>query len=295
MPELPEVETVTRSIAPRLVGRRILSAELPCRRVLRGGDPERMAAALAGRRVRAVRRHGKFILISLEGGGYLLVHLGMTGKLLFNAAPGRYTRAILNLDRGALIFDDTRMFGCVEWHAEMPARVARLGPEPLEIGFADFRERLARRRTRLKALLLDQTFLRGIGNIYADEALFRAGIHPLTIAARLNRERARKLYDAIVAVLTEAIEKGGSSISDYVDAEGRKGFFQFSHRVYQRTGEPCLACGTPIRRTLVAQRGTHFCPKCQRKANPKRGAGGRAPGAGDQKKGARGRGPGTGH
>ena len=115
------------------------------------------------------------------------------------------------------------------------------------------------------SLLLNQTFLRGLGNIYADEALFRAGIHPLAVASRLRQERARRLHEAIVGVLTEAIAAGGSSISDYVDAQGRKGFFQFSHRVYQRTGEPCVTCGTPIRRILVAQRSSHFCPRCQKR------------------------------
>jgi formamidopyrimidine-DNA glycosylase len=143
--------------------------------------------------------------------------------------------------------------------------VARLGPEPLEVKFDDFAAALKRRKTRIKALLLNQTFVRGIGNIYADEALFRAGIHPLAVASRLNAARARRLYDAIAEVLTEAIDAGGSSISDYVDAQGRKGFFQFSHRVYQRTGEGCVVCGTAIRRILVVQRSSHFCPRCQRR------------------------------
>ena len=131
--------------------------------------------------------------------------------------------------------------------------------------FEDFAAALKRRKTRIKALLLNQDFLRGVGNIYADEALFRAGIHPMALAYRLRGDRPRRLYDAIVAVLTEAIAAGGSSISDYVDAEGRKGFFQISHRVYQHTGDPCVNCGTPIRRTLVVQRSSHFCPRCQKR------------------------------
>ena len=143
--------------------------------------------------------------------------------------------------------------------------MARLGPEPLEITFADFASRLKKRKSRVKALLLNQQFLRGVGNIYADEALFRAGIHPMAIASRLRGDRPRKLHQAIVAVLTEAIAAGGSSISDYVDAQGRKGFFQLSHRVYQRTGEPCVVCGAPIRRMLVVQRSSHFCAKCQKR------------------------------
>src|SRR5262249_19181281 len=154
--------------------------------------------------------------------------------------------------RGILLYDDSRQFGALEYSEEFPARVARLGPEPLEISFEDFAAALKKRNARMKALLLNQSFLRGMGNIYADEALFRAGVHPLAIASRLRRDRARRLYDAVTAVLTEAIEAGGSSISDYVDAEGRSGFFQVHHRVYQRTGEPCVICGTPIRRILVA-------------------------------------------
>jgi formamidopyrimidine-DNA glycosylase len=264
MPELPEVETVVRSIAA-LAGRRIVSAEFRCRRVLRGGDPEEMAASLEGRRIASIRRHGKFILMALQGGGYLIVHLGMTGRLLLGGEPGKHTHAILTLDRGVLLYDDSRQFGCIQYSREIPDRVAKLGPDALEVSFEDFAAALRRRKTRIKALLLNQGFVRGMGNIYADEALFRAGVHPLAMAARLRGDRVRRLYDGMLEVLTEAIAAGGSSISDYVDAEGRKGFFQTEHRVYQRTGEPCAICGTPIRRILVAQRSSHFCPKCQKR------------------------------
>ena len=264
MPELPEVETVVRSLRP-LVGRRIVAAEFRNLRVLRGGDPDAMAARLAGRRITAVKRYGKFIVASLGGGGYLMVHLGMTGRLLLGGAAGKHTHAIFTFDRGTLMFDDSRQFGCIELSEEFPHRVARLGPEPLEVAFDAFAAAMKKRKTRIKSLLLNQTFLRGLGNIYADEALFRAGIHPLALASRIRVDRARKLHKAIVAVLTEAIKAGGSSISDYVDAEGRKGFFQFDHRVYQRTGEPCVTCRTPIRRVIVTQRSSHFCPKCQKR------------------------------
>jgi formamidopyrimidine-DNA glycosylase len=264
MPELPEVETVVRSMAP-LVGRRIVSAEFRCRRVLRGGDPEEMAAGVEGRRIASIRRHGKFILMSLEGGGYLVVHLGMTGRLLLGGEVGKHTHAILSLDRGVLLYDDSRQFGCIQYSREIPERVLKLGPDALEVPFEDFAAALRRRKTRIKALLLNQGFVRGLGNIYADEALFRAGIHPMAMASRLRGDRARRLHDGIAAVLVEAIAAGGSSISDYVDAEGRKGFFQMEHRVYQRTGEACPVCGTAIRRILVAQRSSHFCPRCQRR------------------------------
>lgn len=264
MPELPEVETVTRSLAP-IVGRRVVSAEFRNLRILRGGNPDDLSARLTGRRIAAVKRYGKFIVVTLKEGGYLLVHLGMTGRLLLGGPAGKHTHAIFTFDRGVLLFDDSRQFGCIQFSEEFPERVARLGPEPLEVAFDTFAPALKRRKTRIKALLLNQAFLRGIGNIYADEALFRAGIHPLAMASRLRAGRARKLFDSMVAVLTEAIEAGGSSISDYVDAEGRKGFFQFSHRVYQRTGEPCVTCGSPIGRILVAQRSSHFCPRCQKR------------------------------
>ncbi len=263
MPELPEVETVVRSITP-LVGRRIVAAEFRCPRVLRGADPDSMAAQVSGRKIAGVKRHGKFILISLDR-GYLVIHLGMTGRLLLGGGSGKHTHAVLTLDRGALLYDDSRQFGCIQYAEDLPERVRKLGPEPLEVGFDEFAAALKRRRTRVKALLLDQRFLRGLGNIYADEALFRAGIHPLAQASRLRKDRARRLYDSVIAVLTEAIAAGGSSISDYVDAEGRKGFFQFSHRVYQRTGEPCLNCGRSIRRLLVSQRSSHYCPACQKR------------------------------
>ena len=263
MPELPEVETVTRSIAP-LVGRRIVSAEFTCLRILRGGNPDRMSTALAGKKIAGVKRYGKFIVVTLGGGGYLTLHLGMTGRLLLGGETGKHTHAVFTLDRGMLLYDDSRQFGCIEYSDDFPMRVARLGPEPLEISVDDFMAALKRRKTSVKALLLNQAFLRGVGNIYADEALFRAGIHPKAIASRLRAGRARALHAAIVQVLTEAIEAGGSSISDYVDAQGRKGFFQFQHRVYQRTGEPCVTCGAPVKRLLVAQRSSHFCPRCQK-------------------------------
>jgi formamidopyrimidine-DNA glycosylase len=269
MPELPEVETVARSIAP-LVGRRIMSAEFRNLRILRGGDPDDMAARLAGRRIQNIKRYGKYIVIALRPKGYLVVHLGMTGRLLLgraipNARLAKHTHAILTFDRGVLLFEDPRQFGRLQLFDEFPERIAKLGPEPLEVPFADFAAALKRRQAKIKSLLLNQDFVRGVGNIYADEALFRAGIHPLAIASRLRGDRPRRLYDSMIAVLNEAIAAGGSSISDYVDAEGRKGFFQVSHRVYQRTGEPCVSCGTSIRRLLVAQRSSHFCPACQKR------------------------------
>jgi len=217
---------------------------------------------LSGRSIRDGRRRGKYVLLNLDS-GVLSIHLGMTGKLLVDAAEEKHTRAFFTLNGATLNFVDPRMFGRIELN---PSRIARLGPEPLEIAFEDFFARLKKRRTRIKALLLDQNFLSGVGNIYADESLHRAGIHPCTSASSLSAARARRLYRALHQVLVEAIAAGGSSISDYADASGRKGWFQIRHQVYQRHGQQCRRCGSIIQRILVCQRSTHFCPRCQRAA-----------------------------
>jgi formamidopyrimidine-DNA glycosylase len=262
VPELPEVETVVRTIAPHIVGCTIQHAELRSRRVTRGGHAE-TATALAGATIQAVRRHGKQILIDLDR-GVLYVHLGMTGKLLWNAESGKYTRAYLQLDRGALLYDDIRQFGRVEFFPAMPAILERVGPDALKIGFDEFYERLKQRRVAIKALLLNQAFVGGVGNIYADEALFAAGIHPRALSSRLSEARARRLHANVVQVLELAIQHRGSSISDYVDAAGQRGGYQQLHNVYGRAGKQCPRCAGTIRRIVVAQRGTHYCPRCQR-------------------------------
>jgi formamidopyrimidine-DNA glycosylase len=258
LPELPEVETVVRSLQS-IRGRRILNTEVRQKRVVRGE-----LEGLVGRRIRAITRRGKFIVLELDR-GFLLVHLGMTGKLLVDGEMSKHTHVIITLDRGVLLYTDSRQFGRVEYSAELPDRVAKLGPEPLLVSFDEFVATLRARKAQMKALLLNQKFLAGIGNIYADEALFRAGIHPRTNSASISKPRARKLYDAIQEVLHAAIRAKGSSISDYVDSEGKRGSFQHEHLVYQKHGNPCAKCGSPIRRTLVSQRGTHFCSKCQKR------------------------------
>jgi len=250
-------------LAPRLTGRRIIAAQFFARRVLRG-RPRLVAARLAGKTVHSLRRHGKFIVIELDGGLVLTLHLGMTGTLLWDATPGPHTRALFLFPHGRLLFDDPRQFGRIELGDSLPERVTRLGPDALAISLDDFAGRLRGRRGILKPVLLNQTVLRGLGNIYTDEALFRARIHPRAIAGRLRAKRLRRLHEAIQEVLHAAVQAGGSSISDYVDPEGREGLFQFEHRVYGRTGQPCPDCAAPIRRILVAQRGTHYCPRCQR-------------------------------
>ncbi len=263
MPELPEVETVVRSLAPHLAGRKIVSARFTSKHVT-PGNRAKLAERLVDRTIRNVTRRGKFILMSLDR-GTLVVHLGMTGKLLLDGPLGTHTYGVFTLDSGILLYDDPRQFGRIEWSADDTTRASKLGPEPLEVSFEEFRSRLSNRESSIKALLLNQKFLAGVGNIYADEALFLAGIHPLTIASRIKTDRAARLYQAIRDVLSLAIEHRGSSISDYVDADGNRGDFQSLHRVYGRESEPCTNCSTPVKKIVVAQRGTHFCPRCQKR------------------------------
>jgi formamidopyrimidine-DNA glycosylase len=210
-----------------------------------------------------------------------MVHLGMTGRLLTQAAAQpleKHTHAIFHLDDGReLRYVDIRRFGqmAVVSEAALAARLSRLGAEPLEVSEEDFVARMHSRRARVKALLLDQRVLRGIGNIYADESLWRARIHPARLGSRLTREDIARLYRAIRWVLQRAIELRGSSISDYLDAEGRRGEFQRLHRAYDRKGKSCFRCGAKIRRTIVAGRSSYYCPRCQRA--PRKTARRRAP------------------
>ena len=268
MPELPEVETVRRTLAPKVEGRTITEVSFVWPRTCLG-DPRATEARLAGQRIERVERFGKYLLFRLRRdgrGSLLVVHLRMTGKLLVNGASGEYTRARMTLDDGAaVVFDDIRKFGRWQWSERLPARLAALGPEPLEIESGEFADRLRSRGARLKALLLDQKFVRGVGNIYADEALFRARLHPLRSARGVGPRKARNLYEALQAVLRGAIDAGGASIRDYRDSRGAEGAFQRQLRVYGRDGQPCFACGTRLRRIFVAQRSTHYCPRCQRR------------------------------
>jgi formamidopyrimidine-DNA glycosylase len=262
LPELPEVETVVRSLTPHLTGRTIQRADFYSRLVTRGDQAE-AAKALTGAVILGIRRRGKQIFFDLDR-GLLYVHLGMTGKLLWNQSPGKYARALLQLDAGTLIYDDVRQFGRVEFFEKLPAVLNRLGPDALNIPFEHFYSRLKQHRGQIKSLLLNQSFLGGLGNIYIDEILFAARIHPRASVARISKKRAETLHANLAEVLHLAIEHRGSSISDYVDSAGERGAFQQLHRVYGRAGEPCPNCGTSIRRIVIAQRGTHYCPRCQR-------------------------------
>jgi formamidopyrimidine-DNA glycosylase len=301
MPELPEVETVANGVNARIRGERIQSVWLSRYKEPFKTSRAEMAEALAGLRIERVHRVGKHIVFDLtaadatrafcaaphirvRGHGKAkagsdaaittqwIVHLGMTGRLLVSAADvpiAAHTHAILSLSSGReLRFVDPRRFGRLAVHSlagtSPSASFAGSGREPLTISADEFAALFRNRKLSIKAALLNQKLLHGVGNIYADESLFRAGIRPTRVAGRLTRERLDALHAALQAILRKAIELGGSSVSDYVDADGVAGFFQLEHRVYMRTGQPCLVCGTPIRRTIVAGRGTHYCPHCQR-------------------------------
>jgi formamidopyrimidine-DNA glycosylase len=273
MPELPEVETIANGVDRRVRGDSIVSAWFSSYKEPFKTPTEEMAEALPGLRIAQVRRVGKHIVADLERKGrgakasaerQLLVHLGMTGRLLVTAPEvpwAAHTHAVLGLASGReLRFVDPRRFGRIG----LTTGFTGPGSEPLTIAKDDFAALFRGRKLAIKAALLNQRLLHGVGNIYADESLFRAGIRPTRAAGKLTRERLDRLHAGLRKVLQEAIRAGGSSVSDYVDADGERGFFQIRHRVYMRTGEPCLVCGTPIRRMVLAGRGTHYCPVCQR-------------------------------
>jgi formamidopyrimidine-DNA glycosylase len=275
VPELPEVETIARGVNERLRGDRIVDVWFGSHSEPFKTLPDRQANGLRDRVILKVHRVGKHIVCELGGPGsdgptaQWIVHLGMTGRLLVTTPAGPvepHTHARLTLASGReMRFVDPRRFGRLEFR-ELDDEEPFTGPgsEPLTISPEAFADLFRGRRLAIKAALLNQTLLHGVGNIYADESLFRAGIRPKRMAGRLKQAELFRLHAALLEVLLHAIELGGSSVSDYVDADGVRGFFQLEHRVYLRTGEPCLACATPIRRILLAGRGTHYCPVCQR-------------------------------
>jgi formamidopyrimidine-DNA glycosylase len=274
MPELPEVETVARGLRAGLLGRRLAAVTLPRPSYFRG-DPAALAA-LEDAACTAVHRAGKYLVLELAAPGgapwQLMLHLGMSGRLRLHpaaAARAPHTHAIFTWDDGReLHFSDPRRFGRLALAPAplsgfAPVLAVATGAEPLDITEADFVRRFQNRNSPVKSALMNQKLLRGLGNIYADESLFRAGIDPR--ARRLSRPRLAALRRAIRAVLRQAIAAGGSSISDYVDSDGQPGWFHLRHRVYGRAGEPCLRCRTPIRRIILGGRSSHFCPRCQRR------------------------------
>jgi len=271
MPELPEVETIRCDLHPRLCGRAITAVRITSDAVplVDGASPAEFTHRLKGRRIEGLSRRGKYLILHLSGGLYLVVHLRMTGALLYRdgrAPADRYTRAVLSLDDGTeLRFADLRKLGRLRLAADPNEVVGRLGPEPLDARFtsAALRQAIGKRRAPIKAVLLDQRAVAGLGNIYADEALFAARIHPLRRADTLNEAENRRLHRSIRHVLRDALENRGASFRDYVDGGGREGRHQFHVKVFRRTGQPCYVCGATIQRIKVGGRSTHFCPECQ--------------------------------
>jgi formamidopyrimidine-DNA glycosylase len=274
MPELPEVETVARGLRRAILGRRIISVSLGKTDFI--DDPVALEQHLPGRQIEAVERYGKFMLLRLSAAANghaepasLLVHLGMTGQIAPIPAGqprGKHTHVSLLLDDGReLRYTDARRFGRMAYLTETPLaeELAGFGADPLEVGSEEFRSRIQGRRARIKALLLDQTVLRGVGNIYADESLWRARIHPARLGAQLSKREAGTLCRVLKEILKKAIVMRGSSISDFLDAEGEPGDYQRRHRAYGREGQGCFRCKTAIRRGMVAGRSSYFCPKCQ--------------------------------
>lgn len=271
MPELPEVETVVRDVRPHLTGRRIATVRAG-RKALRHRWSPTWGAALQGRCVETVTRRGKWIVVSLDGGAFLVFHLGMSGQLVAMSAevPRRdHTHLVFTLDDGnELRFRDPRRFGGATLfadRAELDAffTATRLGPEPFELRPDYWMSQLTTTKRSLKAALLDQRLVAGVGNIYADETLYEAKLPPAQRGCDTNRHEAERLRRAMVRVLNRAIEKRGSSIRDYLGGRGDKGQYQEEFRVYGRTGEPCRRCATPVACVRLAGRSTHFCPQCQ--------------------------------
>jgi formamidopyrimidine-DNA glycosylase len=274
MPELPEVETVRRKLVPHLTGRTIVRARIDDTRLVRPEPADAVAARLTGARVTALGRRGKHLLIGLEDGGTLAVHLRMTGKFLVGDPPADqpHLRAVLGLDDGTTIaYADQRRFGTwrvLEGDPELQEFLdERLGVEPLDDDFEGrvLAKLFAGRRASIKAMLLDQRLIAGVGNIYADEALWAAKVHPETPAGLVSRPKLDLLAKAIREVLEMALVAQGSTLRDFQTPDGAYGSMQERFKVFDRTGEPCLRCGTPIVKLRVAGRGTHVCPRCQRR------------------------------
>jgi formamidopyrimidine-DNA glycosylase len=273
MPELPEVETVRAALVPALTGRRLDRVEILDTRLVRPFEPVAVAAELEGERVAAVERRGKYLVVRFESGRSLVIHLRMTGSL--RHAPGGasaddpHRRAVVRLDDGSdVMYRDVRRFGTwrlLEPHELEPYLDARLGVEPFASDFTPRRlaRQLENRRAPIKAALLDQRTLAGMGNIYADEALWRARVHPRRPAGELAPDEVKRLRDAVRRALEAGIARQGATLRDYATPDGGRGRMQHEFRVYGRAGEPCDRCGTPIEKTRVAGRGTWYCPSCQ--------------------------------
>ena len=270
MPELPEVETIKNELLPHIVGRQVTGVTLFWEGIVRQPSVEEFCSRLIGQRLTGLTRRGKYLIFSLTSGEVLIIHLKMTGSLLLKPASaevGKFIRAIIHLDNSTeLHFRDPRKFGVMRLVEDASSVVGKLGPEPLETGFTPqvLAQLLEKRKAPIKALLCDQTFIAGIGNMYADEALFAARIHPLRQGGSLSPEEVKRLHRAIQQVLWSAISNKGASVDTYFRPDGTLGTAHFQFRVAHRLGgELCSVCGTTIERITVRNRGTYFCPKCQ--------------------------------
>lgn len=271
MPELPEVETIRRDLEPLAVGRRIVGVEVDDRTIqlLAGAPIEALRANLVGRTFTAIGRRGKYLLLAMDDGRVLVVHLRMTGRLVWRAheaPPEQYERARLILDDGHdLRWSDLRKFGTWRIVESADEVVRKLGPEPIDEGYSvkQLREALRGRTAAVKAVLLDQRRVAGLGNIYVDEALYAARIRPDTPANWISPAAVKRLFETSRTVLERGIENRGASFKDYVDGQGNQGSQHMHVQVFRRTGKPCYTCGTSIERSVVGGRSTHYCPKCQ--------------------------------
>ena len=273
MPELPEVETVCRSLRQCVLHRKIVQVQIRMAKIIKQPTVEEFAQKLNGLEIINIRRRGKYILIELEQDLVLVVHLRMTGKLLWQERKepvGKHTHIILQLDNAwDLRFDDTRQFGAMYLTAKnelaLISGLQTLGMEPLDIDFTweAFLNLTQGKKQKAKVFLLDQRYVAGIGNIYADEILFQAGIHPETLMNTLEEEELQRLWSAIIDRLEQGIKYGGSSIKDYVDSFGNAGTFQEHHKVYGKSGQACVNCGSTIEKIKLGGRSTCFCPNCQ--------------------------------
>jgi formamidopyrimidine-DNA glycosylase len=265
MPELPEVETIKNELAPHIIGHTVAGVTLFDDKIVRQPSAEEFCSRLMGQRIRGVGRRGKYLSLDLANGEALIIHLKMTGSLLLNP-PDRFIRAIIHLDEGTKIyFRDPRKFGAMWLVKDKNTVVDKLGPEPLEAGFTAkvLAKALSGRTAPIKALLCDQSLVAGIGNMYADEALFLAKIHPLRPGKSLSQEEIKRLYRAIRQVLLAGISDKGASVDTYFRPSGEIGTAHFQFKVAHRGGESCPVCGTHLQRIPVRNRGSYFCPKCQ--------------------------------
>ncbi len=266
MPELPEVETIKKELQRAVLGKKIAGVCVHRPKLIRQPSVEKFKKGLAGAKIKNILRRAKVLVLELSNGKSLAIHLKMTGQLVYPGKNEKGCRVSFHLSGGRdLDFNDQRLFGELrlldDWRALK--FIKGLGPEPFDLNLKRFKEMLAKKKTRIKPLLMDQAFISGIGNLYAAESLFRAGIDPARSAAGLSDKEKEKLFREIIKTLRQAIKHRGSSVDQYVQLNGSPGGYIRYHKVYDRQGKPCYKCKTPIRRTVLGGRGTYFCPKCQ--------------------------------